>query len=829
MLPIVHGAPAPFTSTHAPSEKEEIARAALRSLGGPLSSSPTVSHQLPPPSDEHFARSRHAPRPHSFAAFEPRQGPGPGPGPEPTHQAYGRVQHGFQPQPHAKNAYGYGSASMMELDDVSLSHSHSHSHPAFSPAAPAPPERTTSYFGSHCITESPTSSPRLEPMALAHTSLPSGAVSPPMHQPPSLSMSSSASTSVYEPLPSPDAQQASLRRVASSLKLDYDEVKHAVRLHFPQYLARSSLDTSNHSVSASYTKKPAVTRGLDEDTLRLVLDALKAEEERQAHLSDFRDAYITREREQGSHQIDFRPPPPPGQIWASDRPAWERSRHAKQSEPWAIRRPSNDALGRNPSAVPTPIPVDRHSGPVFSSSPQSAFMDGAMSTSPRSASPSPFAFDPLRRPSLPPVHNTRHGSGDSYRDSDAASSEVSDGFRHRWAGGISNEIEPSPPQFGRPAPFSDRKGRSIDDYLEQSNRHSQRYGRSRVLVPGFSEAEPSSSNHNRHSFQPYPQVSRGPTNGLPLTQSWSPGTSPSAVDSPKQSFAQLPRRSPLISSHPAATATATGAAPSPSPRLGAGGWGSPSVASEASDYMRVHDSVEPPSTQRGWSEDTAAEATRAKVEDMQLSDSITPAAGRSKLSPPAPHTQPKPHQQLRKSASVSASVSATRASRSASLRSVDSTASAGTGTGTEQLTRSEIMQRLQDKVKSRIAAKERGELLDADERPSRGRGRGSSSRSSSTTRRGQAKVTLKAANKAAMRAAAAAAASSSPKSNGSHLPQAAAAATASPVLGLEPIATSVVQTASAVATATATGQPSAAAGFDSLLCAAAVAEQARTA
>lgn len=269
----------------------------------------------------------------------------------------------------------------------------------------------------------------------------------------------------------------------------------------------------------------------------------------------------------------------------------------------------------------------------------------------RPPSPSPFAFDPHRRPSHPvaqEMYPPESFRGPARYSLDAGS------LRHPY----SRPIPAAAYAISDAANLYPRKGRSIDDYLQQYPRADSHLApRSGMhLVPGTADASP--YYNARQDYGPYSTRSALAGTSVPVESSLS---SPSLMEASRSTYIQ--RRSPRQS----------GATRSPSV--------APSVASASrftlSPSPVIDSSVaaidaKPQARGREGSEESTDEA--ARVAGMRIEDKVSPA--------------PFVGQLRRSSSNVSSALAASEVSHS------------------------EVMQRLQQRVKSRLAAKSRGENPD---------------------------------------------------------------------------------------------------------------------
>ncbi|KAN0064600.1 hypothetical protein ACQY0O_002229 [Thecaphora frezii] len=656
--------------SHAISQKEEMARAALRSLAAP----------------SHMGSSTSAYP--SIAASPAAPFGGPRFSRADTDQALYLQRWDLRPSGshHALGPGGSlrrGSAVHADVGEAEDARTSTRDGPALPPLASGGGD---SYFGLPRLTASPTTSPRLHgSLVTADPDQPS----PYSRDPPSLSISSSASTPAHESIPSPDAYEATLRRVATSLRLGYEEVRyithHLSPSHIPRYVHASGSSS-------------AMLHRVDPATAQLVLDALRAEDERSAQVGAFRDAYIRRQKSREA--IDLRPPPPPGQLWADGRASCARHTGAPQhrqtpSQPFASRygearddrHRSHDA--HSMQAAP-PLNERRRSILAGSASPHSSVAaETVLTASPRSSSPSPFAFDPLRRPSLPPISAMTLGEAASASASERSSLDSGvDSPRRRWRSGSGSDKAASPYLGHRSTPHAARKGRSIDDYLESCySRQLRRPSRSRdTFGHALMEVEGTLLSSSRHPYQPYPPVSQRQPNPLQLTQtqSWSPNASYAPLDSPSQYPSGLPRRPQALGAGPSGKAAlshaSSGFSHSQSPAsydLGALLCHSPGLDPEAGDPLKTLEGAgqRPGRCDGVLGQDPKADLTRAGVVEHMQIDKGQALAG----------ADPK------QAVAISGSASAPRSE---------------TPSASGQLSREEILMRLQNKVKARIAAKQ---------------------------------------------------------------------------------------------------------------------------
>ncbi|SPO37898.1 uncharacterized protein PSFLO_03375 [Pseudozyma flocculosa] len=598
---------------------------------------------------------------------------------------------------------------------------------------PYPSAGDGSYFGLPSLTASPTTSPRLEADGLPLD----GDRYP--RDPPSLSISSSASTPNQDvAAPPSEDREGTLRRVATSLRLGIDDVR-SVAQHYQAHLS--------FRYGPATTASSAMAQRIDPAVARMIVDALRQEEDRDSRVGAFREAYIQHSQYQHQHQhrhqhphppalrqhrheptcsdekmVDPRPPPPPGQVWASDRNRsdWRSAPRQRPAHSHTFDEAPRDDRRRphEPYAAQLAGPSQEGYRSILagSASPRSSIAgDTVLSASPRSSSPSPFAFDPLRRPSLPPLsamslhEPTSAASNRSSLDSGASSP------RQSWYSAAGSEALASPRLSYPSGLHAARKGRSIDDYLESASTSSRRVRRpnrtrdSLGLLP--SELEGSALASSRHPFQPYPAVPGRHSNPLQLTQtqSWSPSGSPALAESPLHLVSGLPRRSQA-----AVASTSTFRGPSyqqagamsftPSPSLGGHEqnlWGSPSIKSETSDSPRQLEFIgdgarRDASRERHGGLAAEQHPSRAVAETAAVAPTPAVAAG-------GPAKKPR-GRAIRARTLASATTSGT----SSESAPASSTSSPQPSTVAGPLSREEIMKRLQLKVKARLAAKEQG-------------------------------------------------------------------------------------------------------------------------
>lgn len=674
--------PRSYSGRHSVSDKEEIARAALRSLaepsGGSTSSDPPL---LPRPS---------LPTP-SFSAPSL---------PPPLSSSAGQVRDSTRPflDDHGRHndRQGYfDSNSVYPRDpfagDVALSRGDS------------PP----SFFQDQHMITSPGSSPKAE----ARSPLPP--LSSHLYARHSLPAFPTASRQVHE---------AALRRASLALGVDVDEVRQIVhhayvarRTSNPFSVASTSTSSHGHLPQSSVPEHEAVF-------VRQVLDAYCLESDRASHQAPAHEP----RRTHGSRSSfgSYAQHETAALSTSARHDAGQASMHATQPQQhhfqadhgsavaWGTksdeRLPTFDARGHD-STFRTAYPA-HHISQRF----EAAATTTRSAAEQRSTSPSPFAYDAYRRTSHPVSQEQSYGTASSgtmrsrashgYLD-DLARSRAIGGERLGAARSRHATLSLSQQQAYVPQDsVYERRVRSIDDYLEQQQRqqHRQRRRGSIVYHPsrisggvaeyedeGFPEWHSRSS--AMHSSQPYPPTGSryapdrvgGGASYAPRSQS--PQLSPTMPNSWRFQQASQ-RRSPRLRSPTAETVTSVASSSvasiatlPPSPLPGTAGNSSNTFTP---DERRRSSGAEADaqSLVRGVSEDTAAETTLVGVAKMQIDEAS------SLLRAPASSRKVR------------------------STRSFSSDRGSAPIAGTD-LTHSEIMQRLQDKVKRRLAAKGKAATL----------------------------------------------------------------------------------------------------------------------
>ncbi|SPC61529.1 uncharacterized protein UHOD_03205 [Ustilago sp. UG-2017b] len=698
------------------SDKEEIARAALRSLASPsATSTPSDPQLLPPPPS--LAPSSYPPAPSTTAQF---------PCPHPSQYCSSREL------PHHSLEEEYRTASYDRREPASLRET-----------GMTRDSSSLSSFHEQPITASPESSPIL-------------AAAPTLPPPPPPQMY--ARHSIPSTSASSDIHEVAIRRASVALGVDVEEVRHIVH---NTYLSHRTSSTSSSAASAAASSQgylpPSSAAEHESPFVRQVLDAYSLESDRASHASHPHPHPPSH----SDYDYDARPndPAPVSSSSYSDYTAaaaepsgmtrydaglstYRASQYQAPLYPHAAdRAPPQISWGSTATtralnhdagylhhgtfrpAYPTYQDTRRPEAPTSSTS-------ASTSTAPlpqqREESPSPFAYDAYRRTShhVPPPQESSYAAlpASSSRMASRASQDYLDELtcsraidkerrfnpRSRYPVSAYAQQHPHVP----PSSLYERKGRSIDDYLEQQQQQLQQQqqqqqqsqlphrrrgsiayypGRTTTTVAEHEDdrlPDRHIQSTNRHSFQPYPSTgSRYAIGSSSAASASSPQLSPTMPESPRsQQFSQL--RSPAPRS-PAAETVASVASSSvtsvasmtPSPLLGAVG-GSSSANLTPDD--REHEPKPSPgvesdrsSSLHSGSVDTAAESTRAGVAKMQIDDDGSSSKATRGAS--------------RKPGSSRSSFS--HADRGSALV-------AGT-----DLSHSEIMQRLQDKVKSRLAAK----------------------------------------------------------------------------------------------------------------------------
>lgn len=700
----------PYPRPHRPlSDKEEIARAALRSLADPSSSSApsgdSAQTQRPPlPSSSSSFSATQLPPPHSSQPIAPHS-----PFTRRTvHYDYrhdDRAEHVDEVGPARPSAIAasYDQARSTGLADAAMSRDHS----------------SSSFFQEKSIIASPDSSPKLE---AASSDLPPLAPLPhSRHSVPSASVSG-------------ELHEVALRRASFALGVNLHEVRQIVDQAFASRRTSNSSGSASASASSHAYLPPSSVPEHASGFVRQVLDAYYLESDRASQLQP---AYNSRRADggrmsAGPYTDGSRSAAPSGMAYhgtdhPSDRSAQRQYR--SYSDAWASR--SDDQFPAYPTSSRSAYPAPHHAPHNEASAGGTSHAATMPAPANRQESPSPFAYDAYGRSSRPFSHES---SQFGLRASQAYADEMAHirGYERASDAHLRHPISPYSHQSPLPPfPAHDRRVRSIDDYLEQQQQHQQQHqqeqerrrnrrgsiahypGRGGGYVQDMEEDQlPDRNNRSvRSSYQPYPP----PNTRYAPHPGQSPQLSPTTAEQSRyQHFSQL--RSPRLRSPAAETAISMSssvpsvAALSPSPLLGAVG-SSSSLAPDDRKRSPSAADTDAQSSLRSVSADTAAE-TSAGVAQMHIDDdgsSSSQMPSSSKLSAPS-----------RKSRSSRVSISqATRGS----------VPIAGTN-----LSRSEIMQKLQDKVRGRLAAKEK-----AAGNSSRGGKAASSSKAGKPARAGSTK------------------------------------------------------------------------------------------
>ena len=695
----------PYPGHRPVSDKEEIARAALRSLAAPNTDS--APSEQPPPL---------LPRPPLVSPSHPAGHlPPPLPSQSGPSRDYSRLPYD-KDVAHDDRAAAYADDARSMRSSTITAHGQAQgaSSSSLTNMAMTRNDSSSTFFHDQHITASPDASPKLE----ATSFLPP----PPSHRHARHSVPSSTSSG--------DLHEVALRRASLALGVNLEEVRQIVN---HAYVARrTSNSSSSASVSASSQgyMPPSLGPNGESAFVRQVLDAYCLESDR---ASQTPSAYEAHRRESTraslSTHAEARSAAPSGLTWheASHAPGQpSQPRHYQSDHGTSV------AWGtRADERLPT---FDAHHPDSSFRSARPAYNDprryeasastSTMTSVPeqRAESPSPFAYDAYRRTSQPVIHEfgtagaSRLASrvSQGYLD-DSARSRAIEEERTGGQGWSRSPISPygQPPHPPHSSMYA-RRVRSIDDYLEQQQQQQQQLqrqeqgqyrqrrgsvahhpGRTQSVVEYDDDRLPDRHMRSsvRHSFQPYPPPSSRYAPGSSAVGSapppvQSPQLSPTMPEAPRfQPFSQ--HRSPLLRSPAAETVASVAsssvtsvAALSPSPLLGAGG---SSSASLTPDERRRSPGVDTDaqSSLRAVSEDTAAETTRAGVARMQIDD--TPSSFKG----------------------TKASARKSRSTRSSFSHSDRGSAPI---MGTD-LSHSEIMQKLQDKVKSRLAAKGKAAML----------------------------------------------------------------------------------------------------------------------
>ncbi|GAC93015.1 hypothetical protein PHSY_000576 [Pseudozyma hubeiensis SY62] len=666
------------SSGHRPvSDKEEIARAALRSLAEPTAGA-TSDEPLPSNPGPSRISERPLPPP-SRLSYPPASGSASRSSFQTIHPHEARLSFA---DPHAT-----WSRSIGRDDHLATARDGSDS----------------SFFRDQSLNASPESSPRLRASSARHPvpqphpqgrrSLPSGPISDQVHE-------------------------AALRRASWALRLDYEDVRHIV-----------------HRTARPHT-------GNESAYERQVLDAYRFEAERASQPSA---SYQSRATDTSHASVDVHPTErqvaSSGMVWsatarraAPPAPSTPFSPNSDRSSlvAWGTR-PTTRLPTFQPRLVESTFQQTPYHGPAIATC---ATSTADVSSLHRPPSPSPFAYDAYRRTSHPVASRSElappHSIGSS-RASIGSFDQVAQ--RHP----IDQDLDASrrtrqpypthvgPPRLAHDAAYEHHFAPK-DTYAEHpAQPYPQRSRQRRGSMIGQPEAAPGPLDQHDdrlldhstrttfvQSYQTYPtQPSR------PLIHPSAIQTATAPIESPQLSpttpehhrFQHLSAlRSPAAetAASVASSSTASIAAFSPSPLLGAASAVLAGSRSEARPGELDADS-DAVNSVRAASEDTASESTRARVASMHLDDGKAQDA-------------PKPT--LSKSQSLRSSFShADR--RSTSFLATD-------------LSHSQIMQKLQDKVKSRLAAK--GKAAFASERSSGNSHKGRKALASSTPADGDSGV-----------------------------------------------------------------------------------------
>ncbi|TKY86471.1 hypothetical protein EX895_004620 [Sporisorium graminicola] len=697
MLPETRDSNSSYPSSGPPSvsDKEEIARAALRSLAAP-SASPTSSHLPPLP---------RAPLP--AASYPPsHQLPPPAPPPAPLHatrssREYSRssLHHNYR---HDGRSYAEvdpvasRSSSFSTHDQVRRSSSNAGVAVASSSAALKRNNSSSSFFHDQSIAASPESSPRMH----AASFLPP----PPTH--------AYARHSIPSSTPSTNVHEVALRRASLALGVDLEDVRQIV------HHAYSDPHSASTSSSSSYW--PSSTAAQRESSFtRQVLHAYQIESDRASqprsiNRSSASSSAFATEDDLTWHHVQR----PSDRI--SDQPSPQSQHHPEPDRSGLV------AWGTRPDARLPTFETKLTESITHSAQPasrtnrwhESVDVDSRSALAPttpaqRPESPSPFAYDAYRRPShpaapefdpIPPfkvASRASHGFVDETARNRALEQEHAAG---RWTH-QSHPSQPGHPQWTQNAHY-ERRIRSIDDYVEQQQpytepqRHrsgSMAHYQSRaadLLAQDDRLPDRTVRSTFRHSYQPYPSQPSRNSAGPPTVAATgalveSPQLSPTMPDPHRfHAFSQVRSPAAETPASVASSSVASAAALSPSPLLGPVASSSTSLILDSAKRTPGAES-DAHSSLRAVSEDTAAESTRAGVESMQIDDDD--AANRKA-----------PRAASRKSRSLRSSFS-------------QPDRSSGPIHGTD-LSHSAIMQKLQDKVKSRLVAKGKAALLDANKK-----------------------------------------------------------------------------------------------------------------
>lgn len=673
------------------SDKAEIARAALRSLAGP-SASPTPSnlpplpraalpapsypptHQLPPPS--HFTR----------------------PSREYSRSSLQDFRHDDRTSYADVDPIASRSSSFSTHDQARRSSSNAGGAVGSASAAMTRNSSSSSFFHDQSMAASPESSPRMH----AAPFLPP----PPSHP--------YARHSIPSATPQSHIHEVALRRASLALGVNLEDVRQIVHhAYAPSQVASSSSSHQGYWPSASALEH-------ESSFTRQVLHAYQIESDRASqprsvNRSCASSSTLANEDDLAPSGIAWHHAHRPSADRSSDRPS-PISQHHPQPDRSSLVAWGSTPDTRLPTFEPRLVESTSHSAQPPK---QTARWHESADSDPRSAasiavpehrpeSPSPFAYDAYRRtshsvaPEFDPIPPFKVGSRASHGFMDETARDRALEQEHaagRWTQHPSSS-HPRHPQWPH-NPQYERKVRSIDDYVEQQHPYTQHHRhRSGSMAHPQSRASALLAQEDdrlpdriirpsfRHSYQPYPSQSSRNAAATSSTLVESPQLSPTMPDPHRFPF--FPQvRSPAAET-PASVASssvASVAALSPSPLLGPAASPSTSLLLDAAKRTPGAES-KARSSLRAVSEDTAAESTRAGVESMQIDDD-----GAIRKAPQA----------------------ASRKSRSLRSSFSHPDRSSGPIHGTD-LSHSEIMQKLQDKVKSRLAAKGKATLLDTSKK-----------------------------------------------------------------------------------------------------------------
>ncbi|CBQ72424.1 conserved hypothetical protein [Sporisorium reilianum SRZ2] len=711
MLPDPRDSNSSYPSSGQPSisDKEEIARAVLRSLAEP-SANPTPSNPPPLP---------RAPLP--APSYPPaHQLPPPPPPLPPSHvtrssREYNRssLHHDYHHDDRTSYAdldhVASRSSSFSTNDVVRRTSSNADGAVGGVSAAMTRDNSSSSFFDDQSMAASPESSPRMRAAPLSPP--------PPLHPlnyaRHSIPSSAPQSTAVHE---------VALRRASLALGVNVEDVRQIV--HHAYAPPHASTSSQSYWSSSSATEHEA-------SFTRQVLHAYQIESDRASQPRS-----INRSSASSSALAMDDDLAPSGLARLSvyrpsdripDRPTPQSQYHPQPD------RSSLVAWGTRPdSRLPTfETRFAESISYVAQPASQTARWHEPVEVDPRTTvttavpaqrpeSPSPFAYDAHRRTSHPvapapapgfdPIPPFKLGSRASHGFVDDMARNRALEHEHAagpWAQHPASS-HPRHPQWPS-NPHYERRVRSIDDYVKQQQQQQQQQPHTQHhrhcsgsmahhhnRAPGLPVQEDDRlpdrhvRSSFRHSYQPYPsQTSRSAAAGPPAVATTSalvesPQLSPTMPDPHRfHPFSQVRSPAAETPASVASSSVASVAALSPSPLLGPAASSSTSLLLDASKRTPGVE-TEARSSLRAVSEDTAAESTREAVESMQIDDDDD-TAGR-KAPKPAP----------RKSRSLRSSFS-------------HPDRSSGPIQGTD-LSHSEIMQRLQDKVKSRLAAKGKAAL-----------------------------------------------------------------------------------------------------------------------